>query len=128
MATKKSATTKTEVTEKENTKMNKIGFTAKDLLNAKSNSISLKSAPPRFSASGFAISNDLDRETGEYRDVGYIASTDGMVYGTISATAIQAIDGIIDALTDEEFELPVDVGVAIRKSNGGRDYITINVF
>ena len=51
-----------------------------------------------------------------------------MVYGTISATAIQAIDGIIDALTDEEFELPVDVGVAIRKSNGGRDYITINVF
>ena len=114
--------------EKENTKMNKVGMTTKDLLNAKSSSVQLKGAPPRFEATGFAISEDVDRETGELREVGYIASAEGTVYGTISATAIQAISGIIDAVTDGDFELPVEVGVSIRKSNAGRDFITLNVF
>lgn len=125
---KKATNPNPTTSEKENGKMIKVGMTTKDLLNAKSSSVQLKDAPPRFEATGFAISEDVNRETGELREVGYIASADGVVYGTISATAMQAISGIIDAVTDGDFELPVEVGVSIRKSNAGRDFITLNVF
>ena len=31
-------------------------------------------------------------------------------------------------VADTDIELPVDIGVSIRKSNAGRDFITLNVF
>lgn len=107
--------------------MKSINMDAKSIINAKSSSIPLKTAPPRFQAVGFAISTDSDKETGEIREVGYIVAEDGTVYGTISATAINTIDNIIDAVMDDQFKTPVEIGVALRKSNAGREFITVSV-
>lgn len=108
--------------------MKSINMNAKSIINAKSSSVQLKAAPPRFQAVGFAIATDTDKETGEVREVGYIVAEDGTVYGTISATAINTIDNIIDAITDDSFGTPVEIGVALRKSNAGREFITVSVF
>lgn len=125
---KKSTNTVEKENKTMNTSANRVGMTTKDILNAQSSSVQLKSAPSRFRASGFAIAEDIDNETGEVRNVGYVVSEDGTVYGTISATAIKAIRPIIQAVNDGEFELPVEIGVAMRKSNAGRDFLTISVF
>lgn len=108
--------------------MKSINMNAKSIINAKSSSVQLKAAPPRFQAVGFAIATDTDKETGEVREVGYIVAEDGTVYGTISATAINTIDNIIDAIDDNSFGTPVEIGVALRKSNAGREFITVSVF
>lgn len=108
--------------------MKSINMNAKSIINAKSSSVQLKAAPPRFQAVGFAIATDTDKETGEVREVGYIVAEDGTVYGTISATAINTIDNIIDAINDNSFGTPVEIGVALRKSNAGREFITVSVF
>lgn len=105
-----------------------VGMSAKDLINAKTSSVQLKSAPEKFTCRGLAVTTDTDKSTGEVREVGYVVAEDGTVYGTISATAISSIDAIIDAVDDEAFELPVEIGVSIRKSNAGRDFITLSVF
>lgn len=108
--------------------MKSINMNAKSIINAKSSSVQLKTAPPRFQAVGFAIANDTDKETGEVSEVGYIVSEDGTVYGTISATAIKTIDNIIDAIDDNSFGTPVEIGVALRKSSAGREFIAVSVF
>lgn len=120
----------TTINTKENKTMNnrKINITAKDMINAKNSSVQLKSAPPRFTCTGLAITTDVDRETGEMREVGYVVASDGTVYGTISSTAISSIDAIISAVEDGDIELPCDLGVALRKSNAGREFITLSVF
>lgn len=105
-----------------------VGMTAKDLINAKTSSVQLKAAPEKFTCRGLAVTTDVDKSTGETREVGYAVSEDGTVYGTISATAISSIDAIIDAVDGEAFDLPVEIGVSIRKSNAGRDFITLSVF
>lgn len=108
--------------------MRSINLTAKDIINAKSSSVPVKTAPPRFKATGFAIAEDVDKESGEVREVGYIVAEDQTVYGTISQTAISTISDIISAVEENTFELPVEIGVALRKSNGGREFITLSVF
>lgn len=108
--------------------MKSINMTAKDLINAKSSSVPVKTAPPRFKATGFAIAEDVDKESGEVREVGYIVAEDQTVYGTISNTAISTISDIIAAVEENTFDLPVEIGVSLRKSNGGREFITLSVF
>ena len=120
----------TTVTEKENktTNATRVGMTAKDIINAKTSSVQLKSAPERFNCTGLCISSDVDRETGEVRDVGYVVSEDGTVYGTISATALASIEAILDGINNDEISLPCELGVSLRKSNAGREFITLSIF
>lgn len=108
--------------------MKTTNMSAKDLINAKSNSVPVKTAPPRFKATSFAIAEDVDKESGEVREVGYIVAEDQTVYGTISPTAISTISDIISAVEENTFELPVEIGVSLRKSKGGREFITLSVF
>lgn len=108
--------------------MKAINMTPKDLINAKSSSVPVKTAPPRFKATGFATAEDVDKESGEVREVGYIVAEDQTIYGTISQTAISTIYDIISAVEENTFELPVEIGVSLRKSNGGREFITLSVF
>jgi len=105
-----------------------VGMTAKDLINAKTASVQLKSAPERFTCTGIAISTDTDKTTGEVKQVGYAVAGDGTVYGTISSTAISSLEAIVEAIDNKDLELPLDLGMAIRKSNAGRDFIVLSVF
>lgn len=105
-----------------------VNMSVKDLINAKTSSVQLKSAPERFTCRAMAITSDLDKETGELREVAYCVSDNGTVYGTISATAIASIDAIITAVESDEISLPCDLGVQLRKSNSNREFITLSIF
>lgn len=120
----------TTVTEKENKTMTptRVGMSAKDLINAKTSSVQLKSAPERFTCTGLCISTDIDKETGEARDVGYVVADNGTVYGTISATALASIEAILDGINNDEISLPCELGVSLRKSNANREFITLSIF
>ena len=122
-------TTNNSVTEKENKIMSrKVNMSAKDFINAKTSSVQLKSAPERFTCTAMAITEDVDKETGEMREVGYIVAENGTVYGTISATALSSIEAIIDAVENDEISLPCEIGIALRQSNAGRQFLTVSVF
>lgn len=71
-----------------------------------------------------AIVTDVDRETGEEREVAIIVDESGMVYSAISATVLSQMEDVIDLLDDGE---SFDIIVVSRKSKGGRDFITLNV-
>lgn len=103
-------------------------MSTKDMINARTASVQLKAAPERFTVTGLAISQDVDKETGEMREVGYIAADNDTVYGTISNTALQTIEEIINAVENEEISLPCEIGVGLRKSNAGREFITLTLF
>jgi hypothetical protein len=128
-ATTVEPTTTNSTIEKENKIMSrKCNMSAKDMINAKTSSVQLKSAPERFNCTALAVTEDLDKETGEMREVGYVVAENGTVYGTISATALSSIEAIIDAVEGDDISLPCEIGVSLRKSNAGREFITLSVF
>ena len=105
--------------------MKMTGMTKKDIINAQTGSIKLQAMKDKvISVTGLAVGDVLDNETGENKAVGYLATKDG-VYGTISATVIPAIENIIDAVDDGDITLPCDVKVIERKSNAGREFLTL---
>ena len=107
--------------------MKTAGMTKKDLINAQTGSLKLQAMKEKvLHATGLAIGQATDNETGEQKNVGYIATNDG-VYGTISATVIPAIDAVIDAVADGEITLPCDIKVIERKSNAGREFLTVSL-
>lgn len=71
-----------------------------------------------------AVVTDIDRETGEEKQVAILVDGGGMSYSAISATVLQQMDDIIELIDDGE---DFDVIVVSRKSKGGRDFITLNV-
>lgn len=128
-ATSVEPATTNSINEKENKIMSrKCNMSAKDMINAKTSSVQLKSAPERFTCTALAVTDDIDKETGEMREVGYVVAENGTVYGTISATALSSIEAIIDAVENDEISLPCEIGVSLRKSNAGREFITLSVF
>lgn len=72
-----------------------FGMTAKDIFNASAGSVKVVFGLP-ITVSGFAISQSIDRETGEMRNVGYIADTEGNVYGFVSAVCIENLEMLFD--------------------------------
>lgn len=71
-----------------------------------------------------AVVTDVDRETGEEKEVAIIVDGAGMSYSAISATVLGQMDDVIALLDDGE---TFDIIVVSRKSKGGRDFITLNV-
>ena len=105
--------------------MKAVGMTKKDTINAQTGSMKLQTMKDKvISVTGLTVSDAVDNETGETKAVGYLATKDG-VYGTISATVIPAIDNLIDAVVDGDVELPCDIKVIERKSNAGREFLTL---
>lgn len=103
----------------------KYNFSTKDTINAKSASIKLSSiAGQSVVVSGAAICDDVDVETGETKRVAYLATESG-VFGTISPTAVNAIDSIIDYMAEEQAS--ADITVNKVKSNAGREFITLTI-
>ena len=107
-----------------------INFTAKDKVNALAGAASLK----EFSAKtihvvGAALDNATDVETGEVKTVAYlVADNNGerRIISTISGTACESVSAIIDYMTEENLPA-VDISVNARKSNGGREFLTLTV-
>ncbi len=109
--------------------MTSYGMTKKDVINAETSSIALQTLDSGaiIEIKGAAVTETTDAETGEFRNVGYMVCTDGQIYGSVSATAIKSIEGIIELFTDEA-ENGVDkleIKVIKRKSNAGREFISL---
>lgn len=107
-----------------------INFTAKDKVNAQGSAASLKDyAGQTIHVIGAAIDTATDVETGEVKNVAYIVADNNgsrTVISTISATAMDCINAIIDYMTEEN-ATSVDAVVNSRKSNGGRDFLTVSI-
>lgn len=74
---------------------------------------------------GAALGLDVSHDTGEEVATGYLKAENGKIYSTISPTAQQSIDALIDLLSDDP--TPVDIKVNTRKSNAGRDFIVLTM-
>ena len=80
----------------------------------------------RIEAIGAALGTDISNETGEVVPTGYIKTTDGKIYSTISPTAQQSIEALIDLLADEGGK-PIAINIETRRSNSGRDFIILTL-
>lgn len=75
---------------------------------------------------GAALGLDVSHETGEEVATGYLKAEDGAIYSTISPTAQQSIDALIDLIADAP-NTKVDIKVNTRKSNAGREFIVLTM-
>ena len=106
-----------------------INFTAKDKVNALAAAVSLKAyAGKTVHVVGAALDNSVDVETGECKAVAYMAIDDGerRILSTISPTACESISAIIDYMTEENAPA-ADIAVNVRKSNAGREFLTLTL-
>lgn len=71
-----------------------------------------------------AIVEDVDKETGELKEVAVIVDGDGISYTAISGTVMDVMEDVIELINDgEEF----DVLITGRKSKAGREFISLTV-
>ena len=75
---------------------------------------------------GCAIGCDVSHETGEEISTGYLKDIDGNIYSTVSNTAMQSIDALIDIITSEP-DKSVEIQVNSQKSKSGRDFIVLTM-
>ena len=105
--------------------VNTFNFTSKDTLNAISAQPLQSIKNKTITISGMAIDNRPDRD-GQVVVVGYIKTSDGSIYTTISDTVIRGIDALIDYVVDEGVDT-VDVKVATKKSKNNREFFVLEV-
>lgn len=72
-----------------------------------------------------AIMSDVDRQTGEIKDVAAIIDGDGICYTSISSVILDQMDDIIALLDDgETFDLAV---ISRKTKTANRDYLTLQI-
>lgn len=104
---------------------NSHNFTAKDVFNIRA-AQKLDSAKGKvLKVVGCATGNDVSGETGELVNTGYLKTEEGM-YSTISKTAIDSIDALIDCFADNGGE-PIEIKVGTGRSNAGREFIVLTM-
>lgn len=94
------------------------GFTAKDEFNASS------ATPIKMAKNGVIEVTDVmvkDKADGE--TVGYMKTTDGTIYATISATIIEQLVALAEMVQAG----PLTVMVVPKTSNGGREYFMLEL-
>lgn len=100
-------------------------MTAKDLFNAKSSSKAVKDyIGVTMSATGCAIVDTTDKTTGEIKQVGYIATSEG-VFGFTSNVLIDTMDDLAGYM--ESVNSPVDIQFNENTSNGGKKFYTMEI-
>lgn len=106
-----------------------INFTKKDEVNSVSATPLQKAGDDILLVTGAAITERPD-ENGEVKEVGLLA-TDHGTFSSISATAINGLNGIIDYMTDLEADNELGDGIQVRvvknKSNAGREFLTLQI-
>jgi len=100
-------------------------FSKKDEFNIKAGAHSLKDAIGQVIVVNAACVGTDTNDKGETVSAGAILSDEGEAYTTISATAIDLIESLIDMLTDDS--TPIKVKVDSRKSKNDRDFIVMSI-
>lgn len=110
-----------------------FNFTKKDEMNSVSATPIQKVKGETLTVKGAAISEKPDKDTGEVVKVGYLSTTDRGMLCTISGTALQGIDLLIDYMTECAADLPEgqeeteQVKVHAEKANSGREFVTLEI-
>lgn len=79
-----------------------------------------------FEVTGMAVTEGVDKETGDIIYKGFLVDNQGNAYGTISETAIHSMTMAEDIVTRTlENGGRVYVYIDVRKSKGNRDFIAL---
>lgn len=76
-------------------------WSAKDTFNIIKGTSLADAVGSTLEISAAVIGEDLSNDTGEIVNTGYIKTTDGTIYNTISKTARQQLDALCDMIDDE---------------------------
>lgn len=98
----------------------------KDEINAISATPMQKAKGEEITVHGAAISERVDEETGEAREVAILITEEYGAMTGISATAIKSLSEIIDYMAEENLET-VTVRIKTSTSNAGREFITLEL-
>lgn len=102
-----------------------FNMTAKDIFNAKSSSKSVKDyVGLALIATGCAVVDTTNAETGEAKTVGYIATNEG-VFGFTSGVLMDAMPELSEYM--EEAGEPVEIQFHENTSNAGKKFYTIEI-
>ena len=102
-----------------------FNMTAKDIFNAKSSSKSVKDyVDVTLTATGCAVVDDTNEETGEVKSVGYIATSEG-VFGFTSGVLMSTMSELSDYM--ESAGEPVEIQFHENTSNAGKKFYTLEI-
>lgn len=102
-----------------------FNMTAKDIFNAKSSSKNVKDyVDVTLTATGCAVVDTINAETGEVKSVGYIATNEG-VFGFTSGVLMNAMDDLSEYM--EAVGEPVEIQFHENKSNAGKKFYTLEI-
>ena len=102
-----------------------FNMTAKDIFNAKSSSKSVKEyVGVTLTATGCAVVDTTNSETGEVKSVGYIATNEG-VFGFTSGVLMNAMPELSEYM--ESAGEPVTIQFHENTSNAGKKFYTLEI-
>ena len=100
-------------------------MTAKDIFNAKSSSKSVKDyVGVTLTATGCAVVDTTNNETGEVKSVGYIATNEG-VFGFTSNVLMNSMDDLSEYM--ESVGEPVGIEFHESESRSGKKFFTMEI-
>lgn len=102
-----------------------FNMTAKDIFNAKSSSKSIKDyVGVTLAATGCAVADTTNSETGEVKSVGYIATNEG-VFGFTSGVLLNTMEDLSEFM--ENASEPVEIKFHENTSNAGKKFYTMEI-
>lgn len=102
-----------------------FNMTAKDIFNAKSSSKSVKDyVGVTLTATGCAVVDTTNAETGEVKTVGYIATNEG-VFGFTSGVLMNTMEDL--SVYMESVGEPVEIEFFENVSNAGKKFYTMEI-
>ena len=102
-----------------------FNMAAKDIFNAKSSSKNVKDyTDVTLTATGCAVLDTTNTETGEVKSVGYIATTEG-VFGFTSNVLMNAMEDLSEYM--ESVGEPVNIEFHEMESRSGKKFYTMEI-
>lgn len=103
----------------------------KDIVNARNTVESIKKLKNKtVKMVGFMTYIDIqENDNGELVDVNAftIKTDDGKFYSSISKTALDSLNTIVELFPDDEIRAGIDVTIETHNSNSGREFLTIGL-
>lgn len=101
-------------------------FTKKDFINSRNGQALQEVAGSKLNIISCAVLHDdgADSDDGEEKTVGTIIAKEG-VFTTISPNIVQSLHDIMEIEAEGEKDIMVDI--KMRKSKGGRDFLTLTI-
>ena len=101
-------------------------FSKKDEINADSTKALQELKGQEIIVSGIALTEGVDNQTGEVREVALLKTEEYGIVSTISKTVLRTIPKVIDYVEEENLET-VEIRVESGKSKEGNEFVMIKL-